>query len=94
MYFLALAVAAQVVVTQKNKQFSTEALNVKVGDSVVFKNEDETSHNVFSSSEAFKFNLGVEKPGESQTKTFDAPGEGEIRCAIHPKMKIKLVVTK
>lgn len=94
MYLLGLVMATQVVVTQKGKQFSTDTLNIKVGDTIAFKNEDDTSHNVFSSSEGMKFNLGIQKAGEQQTKTFDAPGEGEIRCAIHPKMKLKVVVTK
>lgn len=80
------------VVTQKNKLFSTEELNVTAGDSVIFKNDDDTSHNVFSSSEGMKFNLGIQKQGAESSQKFDKPGTYEVRCAIHPKMKLKVTV--
>ncbi len=87
--------AAEVVVSQKDKQFSTESLTIKAGDTVVFQNDDDTSHNVFSSTEGNKFNLGIQKKdGDTKkvTHTFDAPGEVEIRCAIHPKMKLNIKI--
>ena len=84
--------AKEYVITQKGKQFSAEELNLALGDTVVFKNDDDTAHNVFSASEGMKFNLGVQKAGADTRHEFASPGEGEIRCAIHPKMKLKIRV--
>ncbi len=86
-------VAGAVMVTQKDKKFSVTELNLKVGEAVTFKNDDVTPHNVFSSSAAMKFNLKVQLPGVHKEQVFDKPGIGEIRCAIHPTMKIKVSVS-
>jgi plastocyanin len=79
-------------ITQKGKLFSAENLSIGVGDSVVFKNDDDTSHNVFTASDVLKFNLGIQKPGTDSKQKFETPGTYEVRCAIHPKMKLKVVV--
>lgn len=86
------ALAKDVVVTQKDKKFSQDEITIAVGDTIVFKNADDTAHNVFSSSEATKFNLGMQKQGTESKYMFTKAGEGEIRCAIHPKMKLKVTV--
>lgn len=88
----ATAVAEEIKITQKGKQFSQEKITIKAGDSVVFENDDDTSHNVFSSTEGAKFNLGIQKQGTSSTHKFEKPGVVEIRCAIHPKMKLTVEV--
>ncbi|HYX31978.1 MAG TPA: plastocyanin/azurin family copper-binding protein [Oligoflexus sp.] len=82
------------IVTQKGKQFSQTDLQIAPGDTIVFKNDDDTIHNVFTASEAIKFNLGVQKAGTELRREFATAGEAEIRCAIHPKMKLKIVVKK
>src|SRR4051812_4892426 len=87
------AVAAEQKVTQKGKAFSVEEITLKAGDTLVFKNDDDTSHNVFSASDGAKFNLGIQKPGTEASQKFATPGVIEIRCAIHPKMKLKVTVT-
>ena len=79
-------------VSQKGKAFAVEEITVAAGDAVTFKNDDETSHNVFSSTEGAKFNLGIQKPGLESSQKFATAGTFEVRCAIHPKMKLKVVV--
>lgn len=88
------AMAAQHVVTQSDKKFSTTELTVKVGDSVEFKNTDKVSHNVMSASKGNSFNLGAQAPGESTSQTFDTAGKVEVTCAIHPKMKTTINVVE
>lgn len=90
--FLGEAFAKDHVITQKGKLFSTEEITIAVGDSIVFKNDDDTSHNVFSSSEGLKFNLGIQKQATEAPHKFETAGTAEVRCAIHPKMKLKVVV--
>lgn len=86
--------AKEHVISQKGKQFSQADLQIQPGDTVVFKNDDDTAHNVFTSSEGMKFNLGVQKAGTDSQRDFPSEGEAEIRCAIHPKMKLNIVVKK
>ena len=88
-----LALGKDQVVTQKAKQFSVAEITIAAGDKLVFKNDDDTSHNVFSSADGSKFNLGIQKPGSESSQAFAAAGTYEVRCAIHPKMKLKVTVT-
>ncbi len=86
--------AEEHVVGQKNKTFSANKLNVKVGDSVGFRNDDAFFHNVFSLSPARTFDLGSFPKGQTRKVTFDKPGTVEIECAIHPEMKMVVEVAK
>jgi plastocyanin len=88
----ALALAGEVEVTQRDKAFLPEQVALKVGDTIVFKNEDPIIHNMFSRSEPNDFNLKLQRPGEDMRQTFGAPGEVLVRCAIHPKMKLMVTV--
>ncbi|WP_054114080.1 plastocyanin/azurin family copper-binding protein [Marinagarivorans algicola] len=79
-------------VGQKNKAFTQKALMIKVGDTVSFKNEDAFFHNVFSLSDAKLFDLGSYPQGVARDVTFDAPGEVEVECAVHPDMTMTITV--
>jgi plastocyanin len=82
------------VVTQKGKSFSVTQLKVKVGDVVEFKNDDDVSHNVFSVSKIQPFNTKMQTPGSEAAVTFTNEGTVEVRCAIHPGMKLQIQVGK
>jgi plastocyanin len=84
--------AEEVEVSQKGKTFQPGEVKVKVGDTVVFHNDDEITHNIFSRSENAEFNLKMQPPGEDLKYTFDKPGTALVRCAIHPKMKLVVQV--
>lgn len=84
--------AADVVITQKDKAFDKSEVAVKVGDKLVFRNADSTAHNVHSASSSHRFDLGLQKPGDTATLALDKDGTFLVRCAIHPKMKIEVSV--
>jgi len=92
--FVAAAAApmGQQTVTQKNKAFSAEQITIKKGDSIVFKNDDDVTHNVFSNSKGNEFNLKAQAPGAEVPIAFKSEGVVEIRCAFHPKMKMTVTV--
>jgi plastocyanin len=94
MLAIASAQAADVVVTTKDKAFSTKALTLKIGDKVTFRNEDPFSHNVFSLSEPGSFDLGTYSKGESRSVEIKDAGVHEVECAIHPEMKLTITATK
>jgi plastocyanin len=80
------------VIVQKDKSFSAPDLVVQAGDRIVFKNEDDVSHNVFSRSPDHEFEVKVQLPGQETPVTFGKPGTAEVRCAIHPNMKLRVNV--
>ncbi len=84
--------AADFEVTQKNQAFSVASLNIKVGDTVSFKNDDKVNHNVYSVSDTKAFDLGSEAPGKAQKIVFDKPGTVEVECAMHDSMHMKIIV--
>jgi plastocyanin len=88
----AVSLAGEVEVGQKGKVFSTKEIKVKKGDTIVFSNDDTVAHNVFSRSEALKFNLKLQQPGEKKPVVFDQPGQVSVRCAIHPSMELEVTV--
>ena len=86
------ALAAEIEVTQKGKEFSTNTITAKVGDVIVFHNDDQVAHNVHSSTDGHRFNLGLQQPGDSARLELADDGTIAIRCAVHPKMKLNVTV--
>jgi plastocyanin len=80
------------VVDQKGMMFVPHVSAVVVGSAIEFLNGDPVPHNVFSTSPAKHFDLGMFNKGESRTVTLDAPGIVELRCNVHPKMRAFIVV--
>jgi plastocyanin len=81
-------------VSQKNKAFSQAALTVKPGEDVTFTNDDVVVHNVFSATPGLAFNLKTQPPGTSAHVSFDKEGAVDVRCAIHPTMKLTITVKR
>lgn len=86
--------ASELVVSQKGKEFFPKEIKVKVGQKLTFMNDDKVAHNVFSKAVGNDFNLKIQKPGDVGEAVFKAEGELEVRCAIHPKMILKVKVEK
>ena len=74
------------VVGQKDKVFIPRVVAVPVGSKVDFRNDDPYYHNVFSLSDAEKFDTGLYASGLAYTQTFDKPGPVELLCNIHASM--------
>jgi len=91
---VARAEAAEHVIVQKNKSFSVAEITIKPGDTVVFKNDDDVVHNVFSVTKGVEFNTNIQSPGQSATFTFASEGKVEVRCVMHPTMKLVVNVKK
>jgi plastocyanin len=76
------------LVLQQGMQFRPALLPVRVGTPVIFPNEDDFYHNVFSYSKPKRFDLGryrkTDKPG---LQVFDKPGVVKLYCDIHHHMR-------
>ncbi len=86
--------ATEHAVVQKDKAFSQTEIKVKVGDSIKFDNQDSVVHNVFSNTPGMEFDLRTQQPGQASVVPFTKEGSCEVRCAIHPKMKLQVTVEK
>ncbi len=76
------------VIGQAGKKFSEEVLNVSVGDSVVFRNDDGVKHNIIVAK--MRFNSGMQDPGTDAELTIEKAGTFKVRCGLHPKMKLTI----
>ena len=81
-------------IDQKNREFSETEITIKPGEKVVFKNADDVTHNVFSNSKVNPFAIKIQAPGSSSVIAFADEGVTDVRCAIHPKMKLRVIVKK
>ena len=90
----AAAYAENHVVNQKGREFSTASITVKPGDTITFTNSDDVTHNVFSFSPGQEFEIKRQVPGGSSTVPFAKEGTAEVRCSIHPKMKLIVTIKK
>jgi plastocyanin len=82
------------VIGQKGKVFSQAEVTIKAGEKLVFRNDDDVQHNVFSSTPGFAFNVVTMKPGTDHDVSWTREGSFDVRCAFHPTMKLKVTVTK
>ncbi|MBI1776281.1 MAG: methylamine utilization protein [Proteobacteria bacterium] len=89
----ALAVAASVhQIAQKGREFQVKTINIGIGDVVRFTNDDEFLHQIFVTSDAFKFDSAEQPPGEAIEVKFPSAGLYSVRCHIHPKMLLSIMV--
>lgn len=80
------------VLDQRNLSFAPRVLAVQVGTQVKFPNNDRVFHNVFSTHESNKFDLGLYPVGTVKHLPFDRPGLSRVFCSIHPQMAAYVMV--
>ena len=82
----------QRVMEQRDRQFAPRVMVVPVGSTVSFPNFDSVYHNVFSTSEAQPFDLGLYKNNQSREMTFEKEGILHLGCNLHANMSAHIVV--
>lgn len=80
------------IVVQIRRAFEPAELTARVGDGITFVNRDLYDHNVYSDSPGNSFNIGIQPPGDTNGLTLANPGRFEVRCRIHPKMRLVVTV--
>jgi plastocyanin len=84
--------ADAVAVVQKDRHFAPDLVGVTAGQSVAFPNADPFLHNVFSPTEARRFDLGSYEKGATRSRKFPDLGVIDVYCNIHPEMSATIVV--
>jgi plastocyanin len=80
------------VVEQRMREFMPHIMAVPVGSTIAFPNFDTVYHNVFSTSAAGAFDLGIYKMGEAREFTFDKEGIVRLGCNLHANMSAYIAV--
>jgi plastocyanin len=74
-----------------NLQFKPASISIKVGDTIVWTNNDDRDHTVISVDGTFASD--IIRRGESFSFKYDKPGKFAYGCKLHPRMKGVVVVT-
>ena len=75
-------------------EFSPTAVDAKVGERVMWTNEDSSPHNVmYVSGPRFKSSRPSMRPGTRFSIRLTEPGTIHYFCSIHPWMKATIVVS-
>jgi plastocyanin len=88
---VSVPIAGRFRLVQKDKTFTPHLLVVPTGSSVEFPNLDPFFHNVFSTFNGKRFDLGLYESGSTRTVRFDHEGVSYIFCNIHPEMSAVVV---
>ncbi|HEY8052635.1 MAG: plastocyanin/azurin family copper-binding protein [Steroidobacterales bacterium] len=84
------AAAAPTIVVAKEFMFAPLSLNVTVGSTVTWTNQDDEPHTVVSDTGMFR--SGAMDTHESFSFRFDKPGTYHYACSIHPRMVGTIIV--
>ena len=94
LFFASISVfAADHKISQKNKNFDIKNIEINVGDTITFTNDEkDITHNVYSLGPKNTFELKTQPPGKTSQVEFKDAGDTDVECAIHPGMKLKVKV--
>lgn len=79
------------------REYKVKEMSLKLGDTITFKNRDQVNHNVSGKiDEETVFDVTLQEPGEKHDRKIVLKQEGKyvVQCAIHPKMKLEVTVSK
>jgi plastocyanin len=86
------ALGVQVIVSQKDRAFWPNAVELALGQTLSIHNDDQFVHDVLVNSETFSFDSGEQGIGQNVEIKFPAAGHYRVTCAIHPKMRLEVEV--
>ena len=75
-------------IVQQGRAFHPGEVTINRGESLTFTNNDEFIHQIYVAGDGFSFDSDERAPGQSLTENFTQSGTFEVRCHIHPKMKL------
>src|ERR1051326_4223591 len=85
----AMAADAARTVTQKGRAFRPGEVIINRGETLTFTNEDSFIHQIYVDG---LFDSEEKAPGENLNETFPAAGTFQVRCHIHPTMRMMVHV--
>jgi plastocyanin len=83
---------AEHLVTQKDRSFSVQDIRIAAGDRLIFTNEDEFPHQISIKGPGVSFSSLLQRTGEMLSIQFPDSGGVQVRCGIHPRMRLTVQV--
>lgn len=80
------------MINQVRRAFSVRDVHIKRGEMIRFANVDEFLHQIYIDSAAFNYSSNEQAPGQTVDVSFPVTGTFEVRCEIHPKMAMSVIV--
>lgn len=84
--------AADIPIRIANATYVPSTVTARVGDVLVFVNEDAMEHAVFVPTVGFSVDLGNQKQGETRRLALPKAGRFEIECVPHGDMLLSVEV--
>lgn len=76
-------------IVQQGRTFRPAEITINRGETLTFTNNDEFIHQIYVSG---LFDSDERAPGQNINESFPDAGTFEVRCHIHPKMKLMVHV--
>lgn len=86
------ALGAVATVSQRDRMFLPNAVELALGDTLSIRNDDQFVHDVLVNSQDFSFDSGEQGIGQNVQIKFPTAGHYRVTCAIHPKMRLEVEV--
>jgi plastocyanin len=83
------AYAANTRIVQKGRAFRPGTVTIMRGEALTFTNDDSFIHQIYVDGQ---FDSEEKSPGENINQTFLRTGTFQVRCHIHPTMKMTVHV--
>lgn len=83
---------SETIISQKNRTYAPGKVTIKAGETLKIVNDDIFLHHAFVEGGDMDYDSGSMEEGESSDVTFEKPGQYQVLCAIHPKMKLDVTV--
>ncbi|MGJ8560515.1 MAG: cupredoxin domain-containing protein [Litorimonas sp.] len=81
-----------ITISQKRRKYAPGAVTLKPGETLRIVNDDIFLHHAFVDEEALQYDSGSMEEGETRDIEFTEAGNYQVRCAIHPRMRLAVTV--
>ena len=90
---ISVVFAADVMmVSQRDRKFSPDRIEFSRGSIARIVNDDKVTHHIYVDSPNLSFDSGEQPIGTMVDVRFDKAGTYDVLCAIHPTMRLRIVV--
>ena len=88
----AAAEAEEIRISMAGAAYAPAVVEAKIGDTLVFDNDDDVAHDVFIPTVGFAVDLGRQDPLTQTALSLGRLGMFDVECVLHPGMHARVVV--
>lgn len=84
--------AEEIRITMAGSGYAPAVIEARVGDVLVFDNDDDVAHNVFIPTVGFATDLGKQDAFTQASMPLGKAGVFDVECVLHDHMHVRVVV--